>query len=96
MYKRQVVNLSGGGFIEREMALFKISVPDATAQAQIIQFAEIFEGKVIYVDKHQLGIEISGRSDKIDYFMMLVKDFGILEMARSGRVAISKKSPEEI
>ena len=53
-------------------------------------------GKVIYVDKHQLGIEISGRSDKIDYFMMLVKDFGILEMARSGRVAISKKSPEEI
>lgn len=93
---KKVVNLSGGGFIEREMALFKISVPDAAAQAQIIQFAEIFEGKVIYVDKHQLGIEISGRSDKIDYFMMLVKDFGILEMARSGRVAISKKSPEEI
>lgn len=86
-----VENLSGGDFIEREMALFKLK-SSSTTQSQIIQLAEIFEGKIVYVAPGQLGVEIYGGSEKIDNFIAMVKEYGILEMARSGRVAVSKKS----
>jgi len=88
----KVDDLSGGGFIEREMALFKIHAQTPADQAQIIQLAEIFQGKVIYVAPGQLSVEISGDSEKIDNFTSMVNSYGILEMARSGRVAISKKN----
>ncbi len=87
----KVHNLSGGGFIEREMALFKLAVKDSASQSQLIQLVEVFQGKVIYVNPSQMTVEISGDAEKIDNFIQMVAGFGILEMARSGRVAISKK-----
>ncbi|MDD4818442.1 MAG: acetolactate synthase small subunit [Victivallaceae bacterium] len=92
----KVQTLSGGNFIEREMALFKIKAGNAAEQGQIIQLVEVFQGKVIYVAPGRMTVEISGDSDKIDNFTSMVREFGILEMARSGRVAISKKKSAEI
>ena len=87
----KVQNLAGGGFIEREMALFKLAATDSASQSQLIQLVEVFQGKVIYVDPSQMTVEISGDAEKIDNFTRMVTGFGVLEMARSGRVAISKK-----
>jgi acetolactate synthase-1/3 small subunit len=85
----QVSDLTGAGFIERELALVKIKVTREN-RAEVIQIVEIFGGEIVIVHKDEVGVEITGESGKIDNFIELVQDFGIIEVARSGRVAISK------
>jgi acetolactate synthase-1/3 small subunit len=87
----KVTDLTGSKFIERELALIKVATKDSDCRADLIQITEIFEGKIVVVNKQELGIEIHGRSDKIDNFLELVSDFGIVELSRSGRVAITRE-----
>ncbi len=86
----KVDDRTGGRFIERELALFKIKADTPEQKSQLIQLVQIFEGTFVLVHPGEFGVEISGRSDKIDNFMSMVTEFGILDMARSGRVAISR------
>lgn len=92
----KVDDRTGGRFIERELALFKIRADTPESKSQLIQLVQIFEGTFVSVHPGEFGVEISGRSDKIDNFMSMVSEFGILDMARSGRVAISRdeETPE--
>ncbi|OGV55257.1 MAG: acetolactate synthase small subunit [Lentisphaerae bacterium GWF2_44_16] len=85
----KVTDLTGSEFIERELALIKVRAAREN-KSEIIQTAEIFGGKIICVHQDELGIEIQGEADKIENFLSLMKDFGIIEVARTGRVAISK------
>ncbi len=87
---RAIKDLTGINFVERELALVKIKAEDAAKKAQLIQLVEIFGGKFVTVHPGELGVELSGRSDKIDNFIEMVKDFGIIDVARSGRVAICR------
>ena len=85
----KVTDLTGSEFIERELALIKVRAAREN-KSEIIQTTEIFGGKIISVHQDELGIEIQGEADKIENFLSLMKDFGIIEVARTGRVAISK------
>ncbi|MFA6715219.1 MAG: acetolactate synthase small subunit [Victivallales bacterium] len=87
---RKVEDLTNQNFIERELALIKVHVEDAGKKSQIIQLVEIFEGKIVTVHKSELGIELSGRAEKINDFVTLLNDFGEIKLARSGRVALSR------
>ena len=86
----QVDRLSGEDFIEREIALFTIAAETPEKKTQLIQLVEIFNGKFVTVGPTTLGVEISGRASQIDNFMNMVSDIGIVDMARSGRVAIPR------
>ena len=86
----RVENLTGSHFIEREMALIKIKTPTREDRSQLMQLVEIFAGTIVSVSREEIGVEIAGNSDRIDNFIELVRDFGIVEMARSGRVAIAR------
>lgn len=86
----KVEDLTNQNFIERELALIKVNVTDANKKSQIIQLVEIFEGKIVTVHKNELGIELSGRADKVNDFVVLLADFGEIKVARSGRVALSR------
>ena len=85
-----VENLTGSHFVEREMALIKLRTDSPETQTQLIQLIEIFDGTIVSVSKGEIGVEIAGRSDRLDNFIEMVRDFGIVEMARSGRVAINR------
>ena len=85
-----VENLTGSHFVEREMALIKLRTASPEKQTQLIQLIEIFDGTIVSVSKGEIGVEIAGRSDRLDNFIEMVRDFGIVEMARSGRVAINR------
>lgn len=85
----KVTELTGEEFIARELALVKIKAVSAN-RAEIIQIVEIFGGKIAIVHKEELGVEISGHSAKIDNFLSLVSEFGIVEVARTGCVAVSR------
>jgi acetolactate synthase-1/3 small subunit len=92
----RVEDLTGYHFVERELALFKIKADTPERKAELIQIVQLFSGTFVSVHPGEFGVEISGRSDKIDNFMEMVKDFGIIEMARSGRVAISRQRSDMI
>ena len=79
--------------VAREMALFRVNAA-VESRAEIMQFAEIYEGKIVDVSRRSLTIEITGTQDKIDSFERMIRPHGLIEMARTGEVAITKSRPE--
>jgi acetolactate synthase I/III small subunit len=79
--------------IAREMALFKVSA-SVESRAEIMQFAEIFRAEVVDVSRRTLTIEVTGDTGKIDAFERMVRPHGLVEMARTGEVAITRSRPE--
>jgi acetolactate synthase I/III small subunit len=79
--------------IAREMAVFKVSA-SVESRAEIMQFAEIFRGEVIDVSRRTLTIEVTGDTGKINAFERMVRPHGLVEMARTGEVAITRSRPE--
>jgi acetolactate synthase-1/3 small subunit len=75
--------------VARELALFKIAA-DADARAQVMQFADIFRGKVIDVSKRSMTVEVTGTDDKIEAFEGMVRPFGLIEMVRTGEIAVAR------
>src|SRR3954454_1756917 len=75
--------------VARELALFKVSA-DGETRGQVMQFAEIFRGNVIDVSKRSITVEITGADDKIEAFEQAVRPFGLIEMIRTGEIAISR------
>jgi acetolactate synthase-1/3 small subunit len=79
--------------IAREMALFRVQAT-VESRAEIMQFAEIFGANIVDVSRRSLTIEVTGSQDKIDSFERMVRPHGLIEMARTGEVAISRSKPE--
>ena len=79
--------------VARELALFKVSA-DGSARAEVMQICEIFRGKVVDVTKRSIIVEVTGTQDKIDSFERMIRPHGLIEMARTGEVAITKSRPE--
>jgi len=75
--------------VARELALFKVSA-DGTTRGEVMQICEIFRGKVIDVSKRSLILEITGTDEKIEAFERMVRPFGLVEMVRTGEIAISR------
>jgi acetolactate synthase-1/3 small subunit len=76
--------------VARELALFKISSSDGETRAQIMQYTDIFRGKVVDVSKRSVTIEVTGTDDKIEAFEEMVRPFGLIEMVRTGEIAVSR------
>jgi acetolactate synthase I/III small subunit len=79
--------------IAREMALFRVSA-GVENRADIMQFAEIFKANIVDVSRRTLTIEVTGSQDKIDSFERMIRPHGLIEMARTGEVAISRSRPD--
>jgi acetolactate synthase I/III small subunit len=75
--------------VARELALFKIAV-DGAQRAEVLQVTDIFRGKVVDVGRRSVTVEVTGTTDKIDAFERMVRPFGLVEMMRTGEIAISR------
>ena len=75
--------------VARELALFKVSA-DASTRAEVMQMVDIFRAKIIDVSRRSVTIEVTGSWDKIEAFERMVRPFGLIEMARTGEIAISR------
>jgi acetolactate synthase I/III small subunit len=75
--------------IARELALFKVSAA-VENRAEIMQFAEIFRAKIVDVSQRTLTIEVTGTGDKIEAFERMIRPSGLVEMVRTGEVAIAR------
>ena len=85
----KIRDMEPGETIAREMALFKVSAP-VESRAEIMQFAEIFRATIVDVSRRSLTIELTGCADKIEAFERMIRPHGLIEMVRTGEVAIAR------
>jgi len=79
-----------GEFIDRELVLVRVAV-DAKSRAEIMQMTDIFRAKIVDVQGKSLTIELTGDEGKIEKFMGLMKPYGVLELSRTGKIALARK-----
>ncbi|HZR32578.1 MAG TPA: acetolactate synthase small subunit [Terriglobales bacterium] len=75
--------------VYRELAMIRVTA-DHAQRSHIMELVRVFRAKVVDVSPDSLGIEITGTEDKIDGLLEVLRPFGILEMTRTGRVAIRR------
>jgi acetolactate synthase I/III small subunit len=85
----QVEDLTDKKMVARDLALIKINTA-SEKRAEIFQMVEVFRARVIDVTQSSLIIEITGDSSKIDGFVDVLKPLGIIEMVRTGTVAMQR------
>jgi acetolactate synthase-1/3 small subunit len=76
--------------IQREFALIKVRAADRNARDEVIQMANIFRANIIDVSRDTLTVAIFGDKDKTSALIDLLEDFGILEIAKTGTLAIER------
>jgi acetolactate synthase-1/3 small subunit len=75
--------------VARELALFKISA-DGAQRGELMQITEIFRSKVVDVTKRSVIVEVTGTTEKVEAFENMVRPFGLIEMMRTGEIAIAR------
>ena len=79
--------------IAREYAMFKVTAA-VENRAEIMQFTEIFDGRIVDVTRRSIVVEVTGSRTKVDSFERMLRPHGLIEMARTGEVAITKAKPD--
>jgi acetolactate synthase-1/3 small subunit len=86
----KVQDFREGEYIDRELVLVKVSV-DSKTRAEVMQITDIFRAKIVDVQPKTLTIEITGNESKIEKFLELMRSFGIVDLTRTGKVALPRK-----
>jgi acetolactate synthase-1/3 small subunit len=86
----KVHDISSEDYVERDLMLIKVNASPAQ-RTEIALLVEMFRGRVVDISAETLIIEISGQESKIEAFIDLMRPFGILELARTGRIALVRR-----
>jgi acetolactate synthase-1/3 small subunit len=74
--------------VERELALFKVTAEPGTSRAEVMQIADIFRAHIVDVGSKTVIMQVTGDSDKIDALEKLLRQYGVKELVRTGRIGI--------
>ncbi len=85
----RVSEISGDDMVSRELALIKVKATSAT-RSEIIQIVDVFRANIVDVSPDSLTVEVTGDEDKIDSLFSLLRGFGVRELARTGRIAMTR------
>ncbi|WP_456369625.1 acetolactate synthase small subunit [Geoglobus sp.] len=77
--------------VERELALIKVATTPQT-RGEIIEIANIFRARIVDVSRDSFIVEITGDEDKVNAFIDLMRQYGIKEVARTGKIAMQRGS----
>jgi len=86
----EVQDFAEGEFVDRELVLVKVGV-DSKSRAEVMQITDIFRAKIVDVQPKSLTVEITGNESKVEKFLHLMTSFGIIELTRTGKVAMARK-----
>jgi acetolactate synthase-1/3 small subunit len=89
----KIRDLDPSDTVSRELAMFKVAV-DGAQRGELMQITEIFRGKVVDVTKRTVVVEVTGTTEKIQAFEDMVRPFGLIEMMRTGEIAIARGRSE--
>ena len=76
-------------YIDRELVLVKVKV-DGRRRSEVMQITDIFRTKIVDVQPKIMTIEVTGNATKVTKFIELMENFGVLELTRTGKVALSR------
>jgi acetolactate synthase-1/3 small subunit len=82
-------NVTERPLLERDLAMIKVTA-DQTSRPHLMELIKVFRARVIDVAPQSLILEVSGTVDKIDGLLEVLRPFGVLEMVRSGRIAMTR------
>ena len=91
----KIVDYKDVAYVERDLMLVQISTAGNASEnkrSQILELVELFRGRIVDVSTDKLMVELSGTEDKMEAFIDLVAPFGILELARTGVIAMPRGS----
>jgi acetolactate synthase-1/3 small subunit len=88
----KVQDISSEDFVERDLMLLKVKAAPAQ-RMEIVLLVEMFRARVVDISPNDLMIEISGQERKIEAFIELMRPYGIVELARTGRIALVRGTP---
>ncbi|MEX0671522.1 MAG: acetolactate synthase small subunit [Pirellulales bacterium] len=89
----RVDDISSRNYVERDLLLIKIAALAGPARAEIKELVDIFRGHIIDVAADSVIIELSGTEKKLEGFVEVMRPHGILELVRTGRIAMVRGSP---
>lgn len=85
----KIFDITGDDLVSRELAMIRVKATAAT-RAEIIQTVNIFRGGIVDVASNSMIVEVTGDEDKINSLLNLLRSYGIREVARTGRVAMTR------
>ncbi len=94
VYVIRVDDISSENYVERDLMLIKVKC-DSQKRPELFQLTESFRGRVVDIQHDNIMIEISGTEPKVEAFIALVRPHGILELARTGRIALVRGVPNK-
>jgi acetolactate synthase-1/3 small subunit len=89
----KIRDLDPADTVARELALFKVTA-DGSQRGELMQLAEIFRAKVVDVGRRSVVLELTGTTAKVEAFESMVRPFGMVEMMRTGEIAIARGRQE--
>ena len=88
----RVVDISSENFVERDLMLIKVQAP-SEKRMEIVLLVEMFRARVVDISPDNMMVELAGTEAKIEAFIELMRPFGIVELARTGRIALVRGKP---
>ena len=85
----RVFDITDEDMVARELALIKVKAT-ASTRSEIIQIVDIFRANIVDVASDSLTVEVTGDEDKLDSLLELLRSFGIKEISRTGRIALTR------
>ena len=86
----EVINFKEGQAVIRELVLVKVRA-DAKSRSEIMQISDIFRSKIVNVAQDDVIIELTGDEGKVGAFLALIEPFGIIELSRTGQLALTRR-----
>ena len=89
----KVVNLDDAPFVSYELAMIKIRSLTPEIREELTNIANLFKAKIVDVQRNSLTMRITGREDRIEALLEMLKDYEIIEIARTGQISLSRGEP---
>jgi len=87
----KVSDITEEDMVSRELALIKVKTTTST-RSEIMQIVGIFRANIVDVGPNSLTVEVTGNGDKVNSLLGLLRGFGVKELSRTGRIALTRGS----
>lgn len=91
----EVRDMPEGSYVGRELAVIKVKCESGT-RTEILEIANIFRAKTIDIGHKSMILQITGAEEKVNAFIELIQKFGVLELARTGKVAMQREINDKL
>ncbi len=89
---RRVENVTAVSQISRDLALIKVKASEGESRVHVMQLVEVYRARIVDVAPGSLVVEATGPEAKIDSLLDVLRPYGVLEMVRTGRIAMTRGS----